>query len=81
MRVRAEFRAKHLSDTIFFPGLRKLPFPVQNLCLGQLEIAQERMGDGENCNPLTDEVFCTCLFFASIHFPALVFGIRNLPLG
>jgi hypothetical protein len=81
LRIQAEFRTRHLSDTIFFPGLRKFPFPVQKLCLGQLKIAQERMGDGDNCNTLTDEVSCTCLFFRKYSLPCACLWHQELTFG
>ena len=68
-KVEMDFRSLHLSDTAFFPGMRKLPYPVQQLVLGQLQRGNELLAEGANPRPLSDELECDCLFFRQYQLP------------
>ncbi|SLM33896.1 MULE transposase domain, partial [Lasallia pustulata] len=68
-RSEADFRSLHLSDTTFFPGMRKLPYPVQQLVLGQLQRGNELLAEGADPLPLGDELECDCLFFRQYQLP------------
>ena len=69
VRAEMDFCALHLSDTAFFPGMRRLPYPVQKLVLGQMQAGNALLAEGVDCQPLADELECDCLFFQQYHLP------------
>ena len=68
-KTEADFRSKHLTDTVFFPGLSKLPYPVQKLIIGQLKAGNELLEQGVDPKPLGDNIGCDCLFWAKYGLP------------
>ena len=68
-RVEADFHTLHLSDTAFFLGMRKLPYPVQQLVLGQLQQGNQLLAEGVDPRPLSDKLECDCLFFRQYQLP------------
>lgn len=42
----SEFRSKHLSDTVHWPGMRKIPYPIQKLCRSEQERAIDLITEG-----------------------------------
>ena len=69
LKAEAEFRSLHLSDTVFFPGMRRLPCPAQQLVLKQMLRGNELHAEGADPRPLGDELECDCLFFRQYHLP------------
>jgi len=65
----AEFRTQHLSDTVFWPGMRKLPYPVQLLVFREKKGASQLLDDGVDPRPLEDDFSCDCLFFRQYALP------------
>lgn len=45
-KIASEFRSKHLSDTVHWPGMQKLPYPIQKLCLGEQDRALDLITQG-----------------------------------
>ena len=69
LKAAADFRTVHLSDTVFFPGMRRLPYPVQRLLLRQMQRGNELLAEGVDPWPLEDKLKCDCLFFRQYHLP------------
>ena len=69
VRAEVDFRSFHLSDTAFFPGMRRLPYPMQQLVLGQMQRGNKLLAEGVDPRPLADELECDCLFFRQYHLP------------
>ena len=69
VKAEADFCSLHLSDTAFFPGMRKLPYPVQQLVLAQLQWGNELLTEGVDPKPLSDKLECDCLFFRQYQLP------------
>ncbi len=65
----AEFCTKHLADTVFWPGTRKLPYPVQLLVFREKAAGQRLLDDGVDLRPLEDDFSCDCLFFRQYNLP------------
>jgi len=59
----AEFCTQHLSDTVFWSGMRKLSYPVQLLVFHKKKRASQLLNDEVNPQPLKDDFSCNCLFF------------------
>lgn len=68
-RVRAEFHTCHLSDTVFWLGMRKIPYSVQQLVLHEMHRGNELVAEGKEvaAPALSDELECDCLFFFDMH--------------
>ncbi len=66
-KTRADFRSLHLSDTVFFPGMRRLPYPVQLLVLKELQISNNM--HSASPRQLSDDNSCDCLFFRQYQLP------------
>ena len=67
LKAEADFCSLHLSDTVFFPGMRRLPYPAQQLVLGQMQRGNELLAEGADPQPLEDELEYGCLFFRQYH--------------
>ncbi len=67
--MEVDFRSLHLSDTAFFPGMRKLLHPVQQRVLAQLERGNELLAEGVDPKPLSDKLECDCLYFRQYQLP------------
>ena len=68
-KVEADFRTLHLSDTAFWPGMRRLFYLVQQLVLAELHRGMELLAEGVKPRPLGDELECDCLFFRQYQLP------------
>jgi len=45
-KIRVEFRSLHLSDTVFWPEMQKLSYPVQQLILTEQHRSNELLAEG-----------------------------------
>jgi hypothetical protein len=78
---RAEFRTKFLSDTAHFPQMRRLPYPVQRLCVEQLKVAHGYSAEDRDPKPLEDEIRCDCLFFRQYQLPCADLYLQHWTFG
>lgn len=66
-KTASEFRSKHLSDTVYWPGMRKLPYPIQQLRLGEQERALDLITQGaQPTRSWADDLTCDCSFFSKV---------------
>lgn len=68
-KAEAEFRTKHLSDTIFWEGMKQLPYPVQQLCIEQSNKGSQLLERGAKVRELNEDVSCDCVFYRAYHLP------------
>ena len=54
-----EFRSKHLSSTVHWPGMRKLPYPIQKLYMGEQDLALDLITEeSQPTRSLADDLTC-----------------------
>lgn len=62
-RAGKDFRSFHFSDASYFPGLLKLPYPVQRLVVDELKEGNLLLEEGKEGRKIKDEITCDCLFW------------------
>lgn len=77
-KTTCEFRSKLLSNTVHWPGMRKLPYPIQKLYLGEQERALDFIPEGaRQTRSLADDLTCGCPFFQEWQLPCDDMWIRE----
>ena len=79
--VKKSFRTKILSETTLFPGMQRLPYPVQKLVLGELTRGYELISEGADPQELGDDLECGCLFFRQYSLPCAHMWLQQHTFG
>lgn len=74
-----EWRSGHYADSAFYPGLGKLPGPLQLLILREREEAELLIEEGQDPREFDKAGMCDCLFWQQYQLPCRhLFQVNNL---
>lgn len=75
IKAEKDLRSLHFSDASYFPGLLKLPYPVQRLVVDELKKENLLLEEGKEGREIKDEITCDCFFFGrNINYLVDTFG-------